>query len=136
MPMAVKLRQTPPRWWRKFGTSRLLISDTKAAFLIDCGSEDVMRQVRRLKRRRVFRELEGIFVTHFHDDHTDYVQAMASEAGAPVYAGKELRDILQNPGAYHMPAMTYEPIRPVHALAEGETLRWHEFEFRYTYFPG
>ena len=136
MPMAVKLRQTPPRWWRKFGTSRLLISDTKAAFLIDCGSEEVMRQVRRLKRRRVFSELEGIFVTHFHDDHTDYVQAMATEAGVPVYAGKELQDILENPVAYHMPAMTYHPIRPVHALAEGETLRWHEFEFRYTYFPG
>ncbi len=136
MPMAVKLRQTPPRWWRKFGTSRLLVSDTKAAFLIDCGSEEVMRQVRRLQRRRVIRELEGIFVTHFHDDHTDYVQAMASEAGVPVYAGKELQDILQNPGAYHMPAMTYQPIRPVQALAEGQTLRWHEFEFRYTYFPG
>lgn len=136
MPMAVKLRQTPPRWWRKFGTSRLLLSDTKAAFLIDCGSEEVIRQVRRLKRRRVFDELEGIFVTHFHDDHTDFVQALATEAGVPVYAGKELQDILQNPAAYHMPAMTYEPIRPVQALVEGQTLRWHEFEFRYTYFPG
>ena len=136
MPMAFKLRQTPPRWWHKFGTSRLLVSDTKAAFLIDCGSEDVMRQVRLLKRRRVFTKLEGIFVTHFHDDHTDFVQAMAEAEDAPVYAGTELQDILQNPGAYHMPAMTHRPIRPVHALSEGEVLRWHEFEFRYTYFPG
>lgn len=136
MPMAFKLRQTPPRWWYKFGTSRLLVSDTKAAFLIDCGSEDVMRQVSRLKRRRVFDKLEGIFVTHFHDDHTDFVQAMAEEENAPVYAGKELQDILQNPEAYHMPAMTYTPIRPVHALSEGQTLRWHEFELQYTYFPG
>lgn len=136
MPMAVKLRQTPPRWWHKFGTSRLLVSDTKAAFLIDCGSEDVMRQVRRLKRRRVFDRLEGIFVTHFHDDHTEFVQAMAEEEGAPVYAGKELQDILQNPDAYRMPAMTFNPIRPVQAFSEDQTLRWHEFEFRYTYFPG
>ena len=136
MPMAVKLRQTPPRWWYKFGTSRLLVSDTKAAFLIDCGSEDVMRQIRRLKRRRVFSKLEGIFVTHFHDDHTDFVQEMADEAGVPVYAGRELQDILQNPDAYHMPAMTYKPIRPVQALSEGQTMRWHEFEFQYTYFPG
>ena len=136
MPMAVKLRQTPPRWWRKFGTSRLLLSETGAAFLIDCGSEDVIRQVLRLKRRRVFERLEGIFVTHFHDDHTDYVQAMAESEGVPVYAGRELKDILENPGAYHMPAMTPNPIRPVRALEEGETIRWHEFEFRYTYFPG
>ncbi len=136
MPMAVKLRQTPPRWWHKFGTSRLLVSDNKAAFLIDCGSEDAMRQVRRLKRRGVFNRLEGIFVTHFHDDHTEFVQSMAEEERAPVYAGKELQDILENPDAYRMPAMTYHPIRPVRALEEGETLRWHEFELRYTYFPG
>ena len=136
MSMATNLRQTPPRWWHKFGTSRLIVSDSKAAFLIDCGSEDVIRQIDRLKRRRVFRDLEGIFVTHFHDDHTDFVQALASREDIPVYAGSELKDILENPNAYHMPAMTYEAIRPVTALSEGQTLRWQEFEFRYTYFPG
>ena len=136
MPMAVNIRQTPPRWMHKFGTSRLLVSDSKTAFLIDCGSESVMEQVRRLRSRGVFDKLEGIFVTHFHDDHTEYVQAMASEYDVPVYAGKELQDILQNPDAYHMPAMTFKPIRPVHALSEGQKFRWHEFEFEYTYFPG
>ena len=136
MPMAAKLRQTPPSWWYKSGTSRLLVSDTKAAFLIDCGSEEVMRWVQRMKRRRVFNRLEGIFVTHFHDDHTDFVQAMAAEESVPVYAGEEVRDILEHPAAYHMPAMTDRPIRPVSGLSEGQVLRWHEFEFRYAYFPG
>ncbi len=136
MPLATKVRQTPPRWWHKFGTSRLLVSESKAAFLIDCGSDVAMRQVDRLRRRRVFDKLEGIFVTHFHDDHTDFVQAMAAQADAPVYAGRELKDILENPAAYRMPAMTEKPIRTVRALEEGQVLRWHEFEFRYTYFPG
>lgn len=136
MPMATRLRQTPPSWWRKFGTSRLIVSRTKKAFLIDCGSEDAMRQVDRLRRRRVFDKLEGIFITHFHDDHTDFVQEMAAAYDAPVYAGKEVQDILENPAAYRMPAMTDKPIRPVQALTEGQTLRWHEFEFEYTYFPG
>lgn len=136
MPMAVRIRQTPPRWWHKFRTSRLLVSDSKAAFLIDCGSEDAMAQIARLQQRRVFDRLEGIFVTHFHDDHTEFVQAMASEHNVPVYAGRELQDILQNPDAYRMPAMTFKPIRPVHSLSEGQKLRWHEFEFEYTYFPG
>ena len=136
MPMAFELRQTPPRWWHKFGTSRLLVSDTGAAFLIDCGSQSAFDTVRRLQRRRVFSRLEGIFVTHFHDDHTDFVQQMAREAGVPVYAGRETADILENPHAYRMPAMTHRPIRPVSALDEGETLHWHEFELEYTYFPG
>ncbi len=136
MPMAAQLRQTPPRWWHKFGTSRLLVSDSGAAFLIDCGSQEAVNQIRQLKRRGVFTRLEGIFVTHFHDDHTELVQAMAREEDVPVYAGTEMQDILENPGAYHMPAMTFNAIRPIHALTEGERLRWREFEFRYTYFPG
>lgn len=136
MPLAARIRQTPPRWWRKFGTSRLIISDSGAAFLIDCGSRQVFDDILALQERGVFHALEGIFVTHFHDDHTDFVQAMAERARCPVYAGAEVRDILENPAAYHMPAMTHTPIRPVHGLEEGRTLRWREFEFRYTYYPG
>lgn len=136
MPLATQIRQTPPRWWRKFGTSRLLISDSGAAFLIDCGSRQIFDDILALQERGGFQKLEGIFVTHFHDDHTNFVQAMAEQAQSPVYAGAEVRDILENPAAYHMPAMTHTPIRPVRGLAEGQTLRWREFEFKYTYYPG
>ena len=136
MPLAVRIRQIPPRWWRKFQTSRLIVSDSGAAFLIDCGSRQVFEDILALQERGGFHTLEGIFVTHFHDDHTDFVQAMAERAQCPVYAGAEVRDILENPAAYHMPAMTHTPIRPVHGLEEGRTLRWREFEFRYTYYPG
>ncbi len=136
MPTATRIRQTPPRWWRKFGTSRLIVSDSGAAFLIDCGSRKIFDNILALQERGVFHALEGIFVTHFHDDHTDFVQAMAERARCPVYAGEEVRDILENPAAYHMPAMTHTPIRPVHGLQEGQTLRWREFEFGYTYYPG
>lgn len=136
MPMATQLRQTPPRWWHKFGTSRLIISDSGSAFLIDCGSQKIFDEVIALQERGVFDKLEGIFVTHFHDDHTDFVQAMADRQSCPVYSGSEVKDILENPAAYHMPAMTRTPIRPVEAFQEGQTLRWHEFEFTYTYYPG
>ncbi len=132
MPLATQLRQTPPRWWSKFGTSRLIVSDSGAAFLIDCGSQQAFDNVLALQEQGVFDKLEGIFVTHFHDDHTDFVQAMAERMRCPVYAGAEVRDILENPAAYHMPAMTHTPIRPVRGLEEGQTLRWREFEFRYT----
>ena len=136
MPLATRIRQTPPRWWRKFGTSRLLLSDSGAAFLIDCGSRRIFEDILALQEQGGFQRLEGIFVTHFHDDHTDFVQAMAERAQCPVYAGTEMQDILENPAAYRMPAMTHAPIRPVHGLEEGQTLRWREFEFRYTYYPG
>ena len=136
MPLATQLRQTPPRWMHKFGTSRLLVSDTGAAFLIDCGTEDAMQNVRDLYQRGVFKKLDGIFITHYHDDHTDKVQEMRLEFRVPVYAGPEVKDILENPQAYRMPAVTANPIRPVEVLQEDGKLRWNEFEFTYKYFPG
>ncbi len=136
MPMANELREIPPRWMHKFNTSRLLVSDEGPAFLIDCGTDQVMQQIEDLQKRKVFTKIEGIFVTHFHDDHTDRVQAMAEKCNCPVYAGPEVADILERPGAYRMPAMTDKPILDVRVMAEGEKLDWHEYTFTYTYFPG
>ncbi|MCB1022629.1 MAG: MBL fold metallo-hydrolase [Acidobacteria bacterium] len=136
MPMANELREIPPRWMHKFNTSRLIVSDDGPAFLIDCGTDQVMQQIEDLRSRGVFTKIEGIFVTHFHDDHTDRVQAMAEKCDCPVYSGPETADILERPGAYQMPAMTDIPIAGVRVLEEGEKLAWHEYSFTYTYFPG
>ncbi len=136
MPMASEMREIPPRWMHKFGTSRLLVSDTRKAFLFDCGSDEIMRDILDLRARGGFDEIEGIFVTHFHDDHTDRVQAMAEECDCPVYSGPEVKDILERPGAYRMPAQTDRPIKNVRALNQGDTFAWHEFTFTYEYFPG
>ncbi|MEZ5364774.1 MAG: MBL fold metallo-hydrolase [Bryobacterales bacterium] len=136
MPMANELREIPPRWMHKFNTSRLIVSDDGPAFLIDCGTDQVMQQIEDLRSRGVFTKIEGIFVTHFHDDHTDRVQAMADKCDCPVYSGPETADILERPGAYQMPAMTDIPIADVRVLQEGEKLAWHEYTFTYTYFPG
>ena len=136
MPMASELEEIPPRWMHKFNTSRLLVSDDGPAFLIDCGTGEVMRQIEDLRSRGVFTKIEGIFVTHFHDDHTDRVQAMAEKCNCPVYSGPEVADILERPAAYRMPAMTDIPIADVQVLHEGEKLDWREYSFTYTYFPG
>jgi glyoxylase-like metal-dependent hydrolase (beta-lactamase superfamily II) len=136
MPMARELREISPRWLHKLATSRLIVSDTGAAFLIDCGGDQVMAQLAEMKSRGVFERIEGIFVTHYHDDHTEYVQAMAEECDCPVYAGPEVADILERPEAYRMPAMTDQAVRDVRVLEEGEQLDWHEYRFTYTYFPG
>ncbi len=136
MPMADELEEIPPRWMHKFGTSRLIVSDDGPAFLIDCGSDQVMQQIEDLRSRGVFSKIEGIFVTHFHDDHTDRVQTMAERCDCPVYSGPEVADILGRPAAYRMPAMTDVPIADVRALREGERLDWREYGFTYTYFPG
>jgi len=136
MPTARELREIPPRWMHKFGTSRLIVSDTGSAFLIDCGSEDVIERIRDLQVRGVVKEVEGIFVTHYHDDHTDWVERMAEECDCPVYSGPETADILERPLAYRMPAQTDQAISDVQVLKQDEVLEWREYRLTYTYFPG
>jgi glyoxylase-like metal-dependent hydrolase (beta-lactamase superfamily II) len=129
MPMAET--KEPPEWIRVINNARVIVSGSGAAFLIDCGSRRILDEV-----KNKFPKVEGIWVTHYHDDHTNLVQTASEELKAPVFATGELRDILEHPAAYRMPCLTPNAIRQVQVVPEGGTRRWHEFEFRYFYFPG
>jgi glyoxylase-like metal-dependent hydrolase (beta-lactamase superfamily II) len=134
MPMAEKAEL--PEWVIPITNSRLIVSRSGASFLVDCGNRRVMEEVRRLKGEGRIRQLDGIYITHYHDDHTDQAQAMAEEFHCPVYFCRELRDILEHPEAYKMPCLTPNAIRSSHPMQEGARQKWNEFEFAYSYFPG
>ena len=134
MPYA--LHEQPPDWVFQHATSRLLISDSGHGFLLDCGYQAVIDAVNKLIETGLIKQVDGIFVTHYHDDHTNMVQAAAEEFDCPVYATNEYSDILMNPAAYRMPAMTSVPIKNVKSLPSGETMKWQEFELTFEYFPG
>lgn len=125
-----------PSWVFEHSTSRLLISDSGGAFLLDCGYQRVIDAVRDLITQGVIEKVEGIFVTHYHDDHTDMVQAAAEVFGCPVYATKEYADVLTHPGAWHLPAMTANPIRNIKVVNDGHQMQWHEFQLTFHFFPG
>ena len=131
MPMAETVEKKLPEWLVAIANTRVIASRTGAAFLIDCGSRKILDQV-----RSRFQRVEGLWISHYHDDHTDFAQAAAEAFGCPVYACAEMQDILENPAAWRMPAQTANPIRNVRATRHGETLRWREFEFTFYYFPG
>jgi glyoxylase-like metal-dependent hydrolase (beta-lactamase superfamily II) len=134
MPMAEA--RALPGWVVAISNSRLLLSESGAAFLVDCGSDDIIAKVAELRKSGRFRTLEGVFITHYHDDHTDRAQACAERFGCPVYFTSGLRDILENPLAYRAPCLTTFPIRSGKALVHGHRWRWHEFEFSVSFFPG
>ncbi len=134
MPMAEKVEL--PEWVIPITNSRLIVSGSGAGFLVDCGSQRVMNEVGRLHGEGRVKQLDGIYITHYHDDHTDHAQAMADQFHCPIYFCDKMRDILENPGAYKMPCLTSNPIRSSHPMKEGERQKWNEFEFTYSYFPG
>jgi glyoxylase-like metal-dependent hydrolase (beta-lactamase superfamily II) len=92
--------------------------------------------LRKLREAGRFKTLDGIYITHYHDDHTDMAQAMADKFHCPIFFSREMRDILEHPEAYRMPCLTPNAIHSVHPMEDGARQRWNEFEFSYSYFPG
>ena len=128
--------ETTPSWVYENATSRLIIAKNGHGFLLDCGYQRVITAIQDLMAKGLVKGIDGIFVTHYHDDHTDSVQAAAEAFQCPVYATELYRDLLENPAAYHLPAMTANPIRNVRAMKHGERMPWNEFELTFYDYPG
>ena len=126
----------PPSWVRVIGNTRVIVSSTGNAFVVDCGNRRLLDGVKKMRSDGDFKQVEGIWVTHYHDDHTNFVQTASEELNAPVFSSPEMVDVLEHPSAYKIPCLTANPIRKVTAAPDGGTRRWHEFQFTYSYFPG
>lgn len=134
--MPYSLHQDTPDWIWVQGTTRLILSDDGHGLLLDCGSKNVIDGIDKLMEQGLVEKIDGLFVTHYHDDHTNFVTAAAEKYKCPVYATTEYSDILERPGAYHMPAMTHTPIPNVTAFKDGHTMKWKEFELTFHFYPG
>jgi len=136
MPYAQVIEKAPPRWIIPIHNSRLLLSQDKSGFLIDCGSEAIVGEVTQLKEQGQLERLDGVFITHYHDDHTDKVSELVKRFGRPVYASQQSADILANPTAYRLPCLTSNAISNLTVVRDGHKMRWKEFDFTFYYFPG
>ncbi|MFB3789242.1 MAG: MBL fold metallo-hydrolase [bacterium] len=136
MPMAETLHKEPPAWIVPIQNTRVIISGEDAAFLVDCGNRNIAAEVKKLQAEGRFHTVEGIYITHYHDDHTDYAQQAAEEFGCPVFFCPEQKEILTYPEAWRMPCLTPNAIRSYTVKPEGSTIRWHEFELTFSYHPG
>lgn len=125
-----------PQWVTPLGNSRLVRSETGETFLIDCGYQKIIDQVQALINQKEISSVEGIYITHYHDDHTDQAQTGAQQFDCPVYACQEQADVLTHPRAYQMPAMTDNPVENLRAMKDREQISWNEFTLTFYYLPG
>jgi len=102
MPWAEVIKDKPPEWIIPIGNSRLIISKDRSAFLIDCGSRRILDKVIELREAGKLTGLEGLFITHYHDDHTNDVAACLAEFNCPVYATGSSVDILKPVSYTHL----------------------------------
>ena len=130
------LPQSPPWLHKLVQTSWYLQADDGSIFLLDAGFDPVLAELKKRTKEGSIRGVDAIWITHYHDDHTQSVNAVRREFGSKVYVQKELQDILENPTAYSMPCLLPENIRVDHPLSEGEVINWKGFKLTFFYFPG
>jgi len=136
MPMAETVQETLPSWIIPIRNSRLIVSRDGSGFLVDCGFDAIIERLDELRAEKKLTHIEHIFITHYHDDHTDRVAKLVRQTGATVHATFRNRDVLEHPARWRLPAMTANPIHISAPLTSGARWRWKEFEMRIFYFPG
>ncbi len=130
------IREDSPSWCMRFNTSWIIFAEDSSAFLMDCGSQGALDKVLELKRSGHLKTLDGIFITHYHSDHVTFINEAVKEFGCPLYVIEEVRDILENPSAYHMPVLINDPITDLTVMDDGQKMSWKDYSLTFYYFPG
>ncbi len=135
MPEAVV--EAAPAHVRHVGTTYVLVSETGAALVLDCGDRRVIEHLRGWQRDGVIDAIEALWISHYHDDHVDAVpDFLAAFPGCPVLADERLADVLGRPQAYRLPCQSPHAVAVTRRLGDGETWRWREFTLTARFFPG
>lgn len=125
-----------PPWIQHIGTTKLLVSKDKTGFALDVGGKSQFETLKKALADGLITKIEGIWVTHRHNDHTQAVRDAQEAFGCPVYAVKEVAEALTEPGAHFSPGLTRNAVREVKIMADGEKMAWREFDFTARWFPG
>ncbi|MBI4219336.1 MAG: MBL fold metallo-hydrolase [Chloroflexi bacterium] len=126
-----------PKWIRNIAaTTKAIVADDGSVFLSDCGHPSAIEELQRLRASKEIGAVEGIWITHYHDDHTQEVNRARQRFGAKVYVQREMVDIIENPTAHSMPCLFPESIRVDQVLEDRETIHWKEFRLTAFHFPG
>ena len=116
--------------------SRLILAADRSGFLVDCGGTGIIDELRKLRAAGRLTSIEHVFVTHYHDDHTDALPALVSEFGAKVHACGSLVDLIERPGDYRLPCLTKNPTTVTAKHRDRDTWRWKEYQLTIFDYPG
>ena len=108
MPMAET--STLPEWVRAISNTRLIVSADHTGFLVDCGGTGIVNELLKMRTDEKLASIEHVFVTHYHDDHTDALPLLVEKFGPQVHACGSLIDVLERPHDYRLPCLTKNPI--------------------------
>ena len=126
-----------PDWFREITyTSKVIVAPDKSAILSDCGNQNAVDKVVQMKSAKELGPIEALWITHYHDDHTQMVNVARRRFGCKVWVQRGMLDIIENPRAYNMPCLFPESIHVDRVLEDREVFEWKGFRMCAYYFPG
>jgi glyoxylase-like metal-dependent hydrolase (beta-lactamase superfamily II) len=134
--MAIRPGKPAPPCLRHFGTTWMLVSKDKAAFVMDCGSAEVVRNIRKLIDQGEITSVEGLWVTHYHDDHVDAIPAFQKAFDCPCITDRFVADVITDPLAWRLPCISPSKVRVDRPTKDGDSWQWREFKLTAYHFPG
>lgn len=126
----------PPDCLRHFGTTWMLVSQSGDAFVMDIGSTGIFQQLKKRLAEREIKSVGGLWVTHYHFDHTAGIPDFQQEFDVPCIADRRLAEVLTNPTAWRLPCVDPRPITVHRPTRDGESWQWREFKLTAYFLPG
>lgn len=125
-----------PGWCQHIGTTKLLVAASGRGFVLDVGGPGPLKSLEAFLAEGLVKGIDGIFVTHVHNDHSAGVAEAAKRFRCPVYGVPEVAPVLSRPGDWFLPGITPNAVAGVVERKDGDTMRWEEFAFTFRSFPG
>ena len=125
-----------PDCLRHFGTTWVLVSRDKSALVMDCGSSRVVKWLQDLLAKGEIRKIEGLWITHYHDDHVSGVPEFQKTFDCPCITDRHVADVIADPLAWRLPCIDPGVTRVDRPTGDGQSWQWHEFRLTAHHFPG
>ena len=134
--MPIREGKPPPECLRHFGTTWLIISETDEAFVMDCGSPNVIKQVQQLQADNQVSEVTQFWVTHYHDDHVNAIPEFQETFPCETITDTVVAEVITNPIGFRLPCISPAVTRVDRITRDGDSWQWNEFTMTAYHFPG
>jgi glyoxylase-like metal-dependent hydrolase (beta-lactamase superfamily II) len=134
--LPVREGKATPGFLRHIGTSWIVVSESGAAFAVDCGTEEVVRQLAAMQAASEIGAVEGLWISHYHDDHVDAIPAFREAFRCPVAADERVAQVVERPLAWRLPCISPVALTVDRRTSHGESWTWREFTLTAYHLPG